>query len=102
MKIDEVIIRVERELENISQVRNLHGVTTENLNSFLVRPYEVLVDPDDLETHERKMWVVITAPDMKVAFDPLTSCWSVIEEIKDNKYIQIVYGESIEEALNSM
>ena len=48
------------------------------------------------------MWVVFDAADMKVALDPLSNCWSVIERIKDNKYIQVVYAESLEGALNSM
>ncbi len=38
---------------------NFHGITAENIETFLVTPFQVPVDPDDLETPVRPMWVVL-------------------------------------------
>lgn len=50
---------LETELSRGEHFVNHHGITTENLSSVLVDPFLVWVDPDDLETQPRAMWVVL-------------------------------------------
>ena len=80
---------VDAELVRLGRFRNLHGITPDNIQQFLVEPFPVNVDPDDLETLPRDMWVVLqTAQNPTsgycVAFDPASSGWSVVEHVQHN------------------
>jgi len=77
MNVSDVKILVKERLNNVDSFENFHGVKKDNLSSFLVEPYAVLVNPDDLETEEREMWVVLNLPgEMFLAFDPLKRNWA--------------------------
>ena len=94
---------VYEQISSAIEFKNFHGVTKDNISTFLVEPYSVLVDPDDLETEERKMWVTLQPPgELLIAFDPLKESWAVIESLNNNKFLQVVSGETLAEALDGM
>lgn len=87
--------------------RNLHGITPENVQSFLVEPYLVTVDPDDLESEPRSMWVVLhERPHPRdgyvVVFDPHDACWGVAEFSKGPVLTLVVSAPNLAEALSAM
>ena len=108
MDKSEVKLKLKKELVNPNSYNNWHGITEQNINNFIVEPFAVSVDPDDLETENRMMWVVLQMKaNLKegyaIAFDPLQEAWSVIEYTgTENNFIQVVAGESLAEALDSM
>lgn len=74
-----------------------------NIDKFIVSPYKVLVNPDDLETKERYMFVVLKLSEQTlVAIEPLEKSWSVLHPMQDDKFIQIIGGETLAEALDGM
>lgn len=90
-------------LSELDEFNNFHGITKENINSFVVPPYQVIVDPDDLETEKRNMWVVLNPPgNYLIAYDIFHKGWSVIESGSSNEYVQVVVGSSLAEALDGM
>lgn len=49
------------------------------------------------------MWVVLDPPGgYLVAFDPLYEVWAVIEQTEKTKFIQVISGEALAEALHGM
>lgn len=50
MTLKDIKAIVAKHVATSRQFDNQHGITTENLADFLVEPYSVAVDPDDLET----------------------------------------------------
>lgn len=99
----EIEFKTKQEIDDLGKFENFHGITKENIRAFLVKPYLVQVDPDDLETEIRDMWVVLSPPsEMLVAFDPQQKIWAVIEPSSDENYIQVVFGASLSEALDGM
>jgi hypothetical protein len=74
--------------ENFS---NLHGITADTLERFLVPPFEVPVDPDDLETHIRPMWVVLQesanpTDGYVIVYDPAGhEHWGVAEHVRNGR-----------------
>ena len=70
----EILQLVEQESSRNDPFQNYHGITSSNIRSFLVDPYLVTVDPDDLETGPREMWVILKAPNpgsgYVVVYDP--------------------------------
>ena len=99
---------VNEELAKGKEFSNLHGITTENLDTFLVAPFEVLVDPDDLETQARRMWVVLQeSADPKdghvIVYDPAGDThWGVAEHVGNGEYVLLASGNSLSNALDSM
>jgi len=85
---------------------NMHGITAENLHDFLVRPYLVFVDPDDLETQPRDMWVVLETSESMggyvIIYDEVNNYWGVAEQIDKSNYILVVAADSLAEALEGM
>ncbi len=103
MNVAKIKQLVQEQLANIGSFDNFHGLTKENLSSFLVDPYAVYVEPDDLETTKREMWVVLSVTsELFVAYDPLQNHWSIIEPYKNNGFVQVVSGETMVEVLNGM
>jgi hypothetical protein len=107
MKIDEIRSIIEVEISKKEPFINFHGITRKNLRSFLVEPYEILVDSDDLETEPRNMWVVLQeskSPEegYLVVYDPAGKIWGVAEHLKDNNYILVIVADSFTEALDGM
>ena len=100
--------KVTEEIAKIDAFDNYHGITKENIESFLVEPFTVLVDPDDLETTIRPMWVVLQErkdinEGYSIAHDPSSNEWAVIEHAgTDKQFIAVVWGETLAEALASM
>ena len=95
------------ELGRLAPFKNFHGITPDNLQSFLVSPYALTVDPDDLETAPRKMWVVLEErPGVNsgyfVVYDPLGSTWGVAERSTGNNHVLVCGAASLAEALDSM
>lgn len=67
---------VDAEIGKRDEFMNLHGITVDNVESFLVAPFKVPVDPDDLETQVRPMWVVLQESDdpthgYVIVYDPV-------------------------------
>ena len=98
---------VEEELARGESFTNLHGITQERIRSFLVEPFAVRTDPDDIETQPRDMWVVLRERPAEtdgyvVVFDPETSAWGVAERTGDDSYILILSAPSLAGALESM
>jgi hypothetical protein len=108
MTISEVRDKVEEELRRGDSFNNSHGITKENIRLFLVEPYEVTVDPDDLETAPRKMWVVLhqllsTPQDgYLVTYDSMRAGWSVTERSRTVDFVQVVAAKSLAAALEAM
>jgi len=100
--------KVKEEISKIDSLNNFHGITKKNIESFLVEPFTVDVDPDDLETTKRKMWVVLQErkdvnEGYSIAYDPFSNDWAVIESAGKNlDFILVTSGETIAEALESM
>ena len=107
MSPDDVKQAVTAEIQADIAFRNFHGITPQNLQSFLVEPYEVVVDPDDLETNPRPMWVVLherrqPREGYVVVFDPLHSSWGIAEFTNDSKLTLVVSAPSFAKALEGM
>lgn len=103
MTKDEVNLLLNEELNRLDEFDNYHGITKDNLNKFLIDPYQVLVDPDDLETDERNMWVVLKLSEQSlVAIDPLDKSWSVLHPLQKGKFIKTIGEETLAEALDGM
>ena len=100
--------KVAEEIAKIGSLSNFHGITKENIETFLVEPFTVLVDPDDLETTTRPMWVVLQErkdinEGYSIAYDPYSDGWAVIEHAgMDNHFIAVTWGDTLAEALDSM
>jgi hypothetical protein len=84
-----------------------HGITPENLTDFLVEPYPVTVDPDDLETGPREMWIVLkerplTDDGYVVIYDPMNGGWGVAEKTDKEAHVLVIGADSLAEALEGM
>lgn len=96
---------VEAEIRRGDAFDNTHGITAANIREFLVEPFTVSVDPDDLETAPRSMWVVLQERHRSgyvVVHDPATSGWAVAERIHDGTYRAVVWGRTLANALEGM
>lgn len=98
---------VAEEIEKHEPFENFHGITNENVYSFLVEPCEVTVDPDDGESKARSMWVIIdhdagTKSRQVVVFDSQESYWGIAEHVSGSNFILIIAASSLAEALNGM
>ena len=98
---------VDDELARAESFTNFHGITADNLRSFLVEPFMARTDPDDLETPPRDMWIVLqesSAPTegYVVVYDAVTKRWGVAEHNGDTGYTLIVSAPSLAEALSGM
>ena len=97
---------VEAELRRGESFTNLHGITPATIRSFLVEPFAVTTDPDDLETQPRDMWVVLqerrTPDGYVVVYDPTSKAWGVAEQVGGGGYTLIVSASSLAGALSSM
>ena len=104
-----VRLLVEQQLKNAGSFVNMHGITEANVRSLLVDPFEATVDPDDLETVPRPMWVVLqqrASPydGYVVVYDPATEDWGVAELDKDDvrKNVLVVSAQTLQGALDGM
>lgn len=107
MIADEVRQLVSAQLDAGVDFENFHGITRENVASCLVEPYEILVDPDDLKTAPRLMWVVlherrVAQEGYVVVFDPSDSSWGVAELTGEAAGTLIVSAASLARALAGM
>lgn len=108
MNISEVNAKIEEELQRSDPFDNSHGITHANLRRFLVEPYEAAVDPDDLESATRKMWIVLherpSSPHegYVVAYDPICATWAVAERGSTVDFVQVVAAETLATALEAM
>jgi hypothetical protein len=98
---------VQAEISRGLPFNNWHGITSENLDSFLVQPFSVLVDPVDLETDSRLMWIIAQEypkPEQGyvVVYDPLTRGWGVAEYQKEDQYMLVIGADSLADALDGM
>ncbi len=107
--MDKAIIKtlVQKELERGEAFTNFHGITSENIRSFLIEPFLVRVDPDDLETQPREMWVVLQERNTPtdgyvIVFDPTTKRWGVAEHVDDGNYILVIGAVSMARVLSGM
>jgi hypothetical protein len=85
---------------------NLHGITSANLESLLVPPYEIRVDPDD-GSQPRPMWGVLAErrpPDVAylVVLDPADRTWGVAEPDGRGGFRLVVAAETFARALSAM
>lgn len=108
-KIDKNDVKkiVESEVKQLGKFLNYHGITLENLHHFLVDPFEIYVDPDDLETSPRNMWVVLQEYEnikkgYSIVYDPFTNSWGVAEYICENNYVLVICADNLQEALEGM
>ena len=98
---------VEHELQREQPYVNYHGISPTNIRSFLVEPFTVRTDPDDIETQPRDMWVVLQergtpTEGYVIVYDPLKKIWGVAEHTGNNRYILVVSAPSLSEALDGM
>lgn len=98
---------LESEIKQLDGFVNYHGITLENLQYFLVEPFEIFVDPDDLETSPRNMWVVLQEyKDVKdgysIVFDPYDNGWGITEHISNDEYVMVSGAANLKEALEGM
>lgn len=98
---------VECELQREQPYVNYHGISPANIRSFLVEPFTVRTDPDDLKTQPRDMWVVLQERDTPIegyviVYDPYNKTWGVAENTGNNRYILVVSAPSLNEALDGM
>lgn len=107
MNASEVEAKVQAELRIDREFDNSHGITKGNLHHFLVKPYSVLVDPDDLESAPRDMWIVLhefpKAPDQGYAgvYDPATGSWAIVEPTGAG-FVQVIVASTLAAALEGM
>lgn len=107
MTVDTVRKIVEAELAREETFENLHGITRKNVSSFLVEPFLVSVDPDDLESGPREMWVVAQeqanpARGYVVVYDPAERGWGVAEQHGASRYTLVVGADSLASAFEGM
>ncbi len=107
MDADTVREIVRKEVSKNLPFENFHGITRENLGSFVVEPFAAQVDPDDLETKPREMWIIAqerpgSEEGYVVVYDPLEGGWGVAECERDRRYILVIGAESLAEALDGM
>jgi hypothetical protein len=106
MDISDIKNLVETELSRGEPFANFHGITPATIRSFLVEPFKVLADPDDLETPPRDMWVVLqerrTSDGYVVVYDPSRKTWGVADRGSDGDYTLIVSASSLAGALDGM
>jgi len=98
---------VEHELQREQPYVNNHGISSANIRSFLVQPFTVRTDPDDMETQPRDMWVVLQergtpTEGYVIVYDPLKKIWGVAEHTGNNRYTLVVSASSLSEALDGM
>jgi hypothetical protein len=98
---------LEEELARGEPFHNLHGITRENVRSFLVEPFALRTDPDDAETQPRAMWIVLQerhkpTDGYVVVYDPLSKTWKVAEHVKGEDYIAVITGPSLAQAFDGM
>ena len=98
---------VEDELVRADSFTNYHGITRSNLRSFLVEPFAIRVDPDDLETQPRDMWVVLKENSKPtdgyvIVYDPATKDWGVAEHVREKGYILVISADSLAKAIDGM
>lgn len=92
-----VKILLEDELTRGEPFRNRHGITPQNIHAFLVEPFPVLTEPDDLETQTRTMWVVLQecaepTEGYVIVYDPHSETWNFAEHLNDDHYKRTVGG----------
>ena len=97
---------VEAELRRGESFTNFHGITPATIRSFLVEPFAVTADPDDLETKPRVMWVVLQerrSPQegYVIVYDPATSAWGVAEHA-DGRFTLVASAPTLAGALSGM
>jgi hypothetical protein len=109
MHVDTSIVKclVERELKRGELFTGFHGITPATIRSFLVEPFAVRTDPDDLETQPRDMWVVLQerpTPSVGyvVVYDPATEAWGVAEHTGDDYFTLVASAPSLARALSGM
>jgi hypothetical protein len=96
------------ELAKRDHFSNFHGITPDNLDSFLVEPFEAIVDPDDLETEAHPMWVVLQlsanpTDGYVVVYDPTAlQQWGVAEHMQGDEYVLVIAAASLADALNGL
>jgi hypothetical protein len=86
---------VDRELQREQTYENYHGISPAKIRSFLVEPFTVRTDLDDLETQPRDMWVVLQekgtpSEGYVIVYVPLKKSWGVAEHTGNNHYILVV------------
>jgi len=106
---EEVRSRIHSAISELRTIDNLHGITAENLRSFLVDPHEISVDPDDgvADSPKRAVWVVLeerprSGGGYVVVFDPSDDSWGVAERAPAGDWVLVAGADSLEQALNSM
>jgi hypothetical protein len=103
---EEVARLVRQEIAAGPVFHNLHGITSANLESLLVPPHEILVDPDD-GSQPRPMWEVLAErrpPDVayRVVLDPADRTWGVAEPDGRGGFRLVVAAETFARALSAM
>lgn len=99
----EITTLIEQQLPVLTT--NFHGITSANIHSFLVEPYLVMVDPDDLESVARKMWIVLEErgdAGYLIAYDVEFNSWAVVERGTNSGYTQILAANTLSGALDGM
>ncbi|MCA1030336.1 hypothetical protein LCL95_04690 [Bacillus timonensis] len=107
MNKDAVRMIVEQDVEHLDEFLNYHGITKGNLHLFLVEPFEIFVDPDDLETSPRNMWVILQESNnihdgFAIVYDTLKNSWGVSEHVSNDEYVMVIGAETLKEALEGM
>ena len=106
MTADDVARLVRQEVAAGPVFHNLHGITSANLESLLVPPYEIRVDPDD-GTPPRTMWAVLAERLEKgdgylVVLDPADRTWGVAERDGRGGFVLVVSAPTFARALSAM
>jgi hypothetical protein len=108
MNAHEIKRKVDEELGREERFTHWHGITRENIVSFLVEPYKVTVDPNDIESATRPMWVVLhenpKAPEKGyvVVFDPRDSTWGIAKHGGGANFLLVESTATLALALDSM
>ena len=94
---------LDEELAKSEPFENFHGITTENVRSFVVTPRQQLVDPDDGDRSPCQIWVAMELPgNALVAWAPFDESWAIVETLPDASCIITVGGDSLAEVLDGM
>ena len=94
---------LEEELDKAEPFENFHGITAENVRSFVVAPRQQLVDPDDGDRAPCKVWVAMELPgNALLSWDPFDDSWAIVETLPDASCIITVGGDSLAEVLDGM
>ncbi len=91
------------ELNRLDNYDNFQMLTKSNIKQFIVEPYEVTVNSDNLQVDDKNMWVVLKLNrNSLIAIDVLEKEWFVLHPLQGGGFICSNGEETLVDALDAM